>query len=163
MFFPTGETSTTMYFIYALTIFLILYAVYRSFFGRLSTAEDYVKRANVFVQYFRAHKKAISTLEEGLRLPGLKEYQAQELHLRLGVQHFRLRDFHKATEHFDHVIPRLAKRKLAYDPGYLDMIMSYYNIGDVEAARSIYHKLLKKQYEDARFGMVTSLDNRIFK
>jgi len=163
LFTPPSETSTTMYFVYALSFFLLIYAVYRGLFTRLRTPEDYLIRAKNYVSYFRSHKKAIRTLENGLQLPELTEAQKQEFYFRLGIEHYRLRDYATAVTHFDHVIPRLKKRKLEYDSGYLSMIMSYYNDGQEATARKIYHQLLSKQHTDVRFSFVTSLDKRIFK
>ncbi len=163
MFTPPKDPSVAMYFIYALSALLLLYAVYRSLFTRLVTPEDYIKRANNYVSYFRSYNKAIQVLEKGLMLPDLKEEEKQEIHFHLGIQHHRLRDFATAAKHFDHVLPRIKKKKLEYSKGYLDMIMSYYNDGQEGVARGLYHQLLKKQHIDPRFGFVTSLDNRIFK
>ncbi|MDI9471884.1 MAG: hypothetical protein GX260_03715 [Tissierellia bacterium] len=163
MFLPSKDPSAAMYFVYALSGIVFLYAIYRGLFTKLKTPQDYVDRAKSYVSFFRYHKKAIRILEQGLALPNLEKRDEQELHFRLGIQFFRLRDFSKATKHFDHVLPRLKNKKLEFDKGYLDMIMSYYNDQQEVTARKIYHQLLSKQHVDPRFGIVTTLDSRIFK
>ena len=42
------------------------------------------------------------------------------------------------------------------------MIVSYYNIGKVEKARSLYHILKKQQKLDSRYGDLDMLEKRLF-
>ncbi len=115
------------------------------------------------ISYFGAKKRAVAVLQRGLELPDNTKEEVDELNFQIGNTYYLLKNYTEAAAYYDKMKERLKAKSFPYDKGYLHMIMSYYNAGRAEMARQIYHNLMNRQLQDARFGMVDTLKNRIFK
>lgn len=160
-----GKNQVDGYFkyVYILVIIFLIRAVYRAFFIKLRKPEDYIIRAKYWVSYFGARKKAIKTLEEGLELPGLDQIDRDRLNLCIGNEYYFKKDFENAVVYFDKINTLFYQKGLLFDKSYLNVIMSYYNVGRKNDARKLYHTLRKNEKFDPKYGYLQSLDMRIFK
>ena len=81
---------------------------------------------------------------------------------QIGMQYYYKRDYKEAVEYFEKMERYFKKARIPFDNGYLSMIVSYYNIGKTEKAKSLYHILKKQQKLDPRYGDLDMLEKRLF-
>lgn len=163
MFTTPGELNIALVLIYVFSIYLIARAVYKAFFTKLKTFDDYQKRAAHNVSYFRSRKRAIKTMEEAMEKLELTKEQKTAVIFQIGVHYHYMRDYKKAVEYFDQVWGEIKKSRNPYEKMLACIIVSNYNVGNKEKAREIYHYLRKKESYDPRFEQLSYLESTIFK
>lgn len=143
---------------------MVLRSIYKTFFSKLETPQDYMKRANYAVSFFRMRNYANKVLLSALdAFDDLSEEERSFIHFQLGVNYYQQRKNEEAVKHFDIAWPYIKKAKIPYNRIYASIVVANYNIGNKDRAREIYHYLLSKEKYDPRFGALNYLESRIFK
>lgn len=143
---------------------MVARSIYKAFFAKLETPNDYMNRANYAVSFFRARNYAIKLLEKGLvSIDKLTDEENSFMHFQIGINLYAKRKFNEAAKHFDIAWPYLKKSKIPYNKIYASIVATYYNIGQKDKAREVYHYLMQKEKYDPRFGALQYLENSIFK
>lgn len=161
--FSFYEANPTRFIIYTISLIFLFLAVYRAFLRPLRSIGDYFQRAHLLSKSLKAHKMARNVLERAEKLPGLTTFDRQALEFQKGMTYYYQKDYITAAQTFDRMLPYFDNKDVNFDAGYPAMVISYYNSGRVQEARTLYHKLLKHRKNDERFGILTTLDQRIFK
>lgn len=163
MFTTPGELNIALIIIYIATIYILARAVYKAFFTKLKTFDDYQKRSAHYISYFRSRKKAIKIMELAMQNLELNKEQTTSALFQIGVHYHYMRDYKKALEYFDKVWGDIKKSKNPYEKMLACIVVSNYNVGNKEKAREIYHHLRKKESYDPRFEQLSYLEGTIFK
>lgn len=143
---------------------LFLRGVYKTFFMKLETPMDYVKKANYLTSYYKLRNMAIRTLEDALvRFENLSDEEKSFINFQIGVNYYYKKKYHKAIQYYELSWPYLKKAKIPYNKIYASIVVAYYDTGNKEKAREIYHFLIGKEKYDPRFVALTYLENSIFK
>ncbi|MDO5095349.1 MAG: hypothetical protein Q4D65_02215 [Peptostreptococcaceae bacterium] len=143
---------------------MLLRSIQKAFFTKLEQPSDYMKRANYAVSFFKARNYANNLLQKALdRFDNLTEEELSFIHFQMGYNYFDKRNFEQAAKHFELSWPFLKKAKISYNKGYASLVVAFYNIGQKEKAREIYHYLRKKESYDPRFAALEYLERSIFK
>lgn len=137
--------------------------MYRAFFGKLETVHDYHKRAANYVIYFSSKRKAIKVLDEALANPSFNEIERSSIYLQKGILYYRLKNYNKSKENFEPILKYLKKEKFPYTKELSAVILTYYNLGEKEKARELYHILKGKEKYDKGFSELSYLDRYIWK
>ncbi|MGL5440614.1 MAG: hypothetical protein ACRDA4_09625 [Filifactoraceae bacterium] len=153
----------TMYIIYFASVILIFRAVKKSFFSKLITFDDYVNRSKHFVMYFKNRTAAINVLKKALENKNISNVEKNELKIKIGILYNYKKEYAKAKLYFDEVLDYIKKEKLEFDRELASIVVVYYNLGDKETARKVYHWLRSKEKYEPRFELFSYLDNYIFK
>lgn len=152
---------TALYIFFAL---MLLRSIYKTFFMKLQTPQDYVKKANYAVGFFKARNYANKVLYEALdRFDTMSEEERSFIHFHIGLNLYQKRKNEEAVKHFDLAWPYLKKAKIPYNRIYAALVAANYNIGKKDKAREIYHHLISKEKYDPRFSSLQYLEKSIFK
>lgn len=150
--------------IYILSFIIIIIAFLKAFSNKLTTPYDYMKRSNYMVSFFRSHTLAIKILEEALsKFSNLTDEERSFINFQIGVNYHHKRKYNEAVKYFEKAWPYLKSSKIPFNKMYACIVVSYYNIGEKEKAREIYHFLRKKELYDINFIKLSYLENSIFK
>lgn len=152
-----------MYVIYIVSIILIVKAVRKAFFAPLNTMDDYINRSNHFVMYFKNRTAAINVLVKALNNSDLTESEKNQLKIKIGILYNYKKDYENAKKYFDEILEYVKKSKIPYDRELSAIVVVYYNLGDKDTARKVYHWLRAKEKYEPRFELFSYLDTYIFK
>lgn len=125
--------------------------------------QDYHKRAANHVIYFSNKKRAIKILDLALENPSFNEVERGSIFLKKGILYYRLKNYEKAKESFEPILKYLKKEKFPYTKELSAVILTYYNLGEKEKARELYHILKGKEKYDPGFSELSYLDRYIWK
>lgn len=149
--------------IYVFTLYLLTKAIYKAFFTKLVTFEDYQKRSAHFMTYFKAKNKAIKVLEDAMENLELSHADKVSALFQIGVLYHYKKDYKKAVEYFDQVWGYIKKNKTPYEKMFACIVVANYNLGNKEKAREVYHILKMKEKYDPRYDQLSYLESTIFK
>lgn len=150
--------------LYIFCAWMLIRSIYKAFFLKLETVDDYMKRAHYAVSFFKARNYALRLLQKALSVfPDVSAQEFAFIHFQIGYLYFEKKDFEKAVEHFDLAWPFLKKSKLSYSRAYAALVVANYNVGNKEKAREWYHYLRRKEQSDPRFQGLSYLERSIFK
>jgi len=149
--------------IYVFSAYLLFRAIKIAFFTKLETFDDYQKRSAHYFTYFRARNKSIEVMNRALNDLDLNAEEKNAALFQIGIQYHFKKDYKKAVEYFDQVWGYIKKSKVPYEKMLACIIVSNYNLGDKEKARTIYHTLRLKERYDPRFEQLSYLESTIFK
>lgn len=162
MFSSTREVLPSLKVVYVLLIVFFVAVLFRNYFNKLKTKEDYLKRASNLGKHWKQYDRAAAILKKGLDTLTLTEEEQDVFNFQIGMQYYYKRDYKEAVEYFEKMERYFKKARIPFDNGYLSMIVSYYNIGKTEKAKSLYHILKKQQKLDSRYGDLDMLEKRLF-
>lgn len=156
--------STFFPLLYSAIGILFLRGVYKTFMVKPDTAMDYMTKANYLTSFYKMRGLAIKTLQEALnRFDNLSEEEKSFINFQIGVNYYYKKKYEKAIEYFEVAWPYLKKAKIPYNKIYASIVVAYYDVGEKEKAREMYHYLKNKEKYDPRFGALSYLENSIFK
>ncbi len=152
-----------MIIIYILSIIILVRVVYRAFFTELKTAIDYHQRAMNYQIYFQNKSKSIKILEQALLNPDFNRTDKGSFHLSIGILYYKMKKFDKAKEHFESILDFIKKDNFSYMKDLSAVVLTYFELGEKDKARIIYHWLRAKEKYDPDFGKLDYLDLYIWK
>lgn len=143
---------------------MVLRSIYKTFFAKVETPRDYMKKANYAASFFRMRSYANKVLFDALdRFEHLTDEERSFIHFQIGINLYQQRKNEEAVKHFDIAWPYLNKAKIPYNKIYASIVVANYNVGNKDKAREIYHYLLAKRKYDPRFEALGYLESSIFK
>lgn len=150
--------------LYSVIAAFFLKGLYKTFFMKLDSPMDYVKKANYLTSFYKMRSLAIRTLEEALeKCDFLTEEEESFINFQIGVNYYYKKKYSEAIKYYEKAWPYLKKAKIPYNKVYASIVVTYYDTGNKEKAREIYHYLIKKDRYDPRFASLSYLENSIFK
>lgn len=152
-----------MYIIYAFSIILLIRVIYKAFFTKLETVVDYHQRAFNYVNYFQNRTMAINLLEQALSMDKFNNVEKASFHLKIGILYFKMKKFEEAKESFENILSYIRSENFSYTKELSAIVLTYYNLGEKDKARKIYHWLLSKEKYDPDFSNLRYLDTYIWK
>ncbi len=162
MLSSTQTISTSLKIVYVILAFILCFSSFRVFFRPAKTVEVCIHRATSWSKYLHAHNQAISILKYGINNLSKNAKDTAKLNFFIGMEYYYKRDYSNATIYFDKTSELFKAAKFPFDPGYLSMIVSYYNIGEEKKAKTLYKSLKKQEKYDIRFKDLEALESRIF-
>lgn len=152
-----------MYIIYAFSIILVIRVIYRAFFTKLETAVDYHQRAFNYEIYFQNRNMAINLMQQALLIDKFNDVEKASFHLKIGILYFKMKKFDKAKDSFENILNYIKNEKFSYTKDLSAIVLTYYNLGEKDKARKIYHWLMSKEKYDYDFSNLRYLDTYIWK
>lgn len=143
---------------------MFLRGIYKTTFMRLNSPQDYIKKAYYLTNYYRMRSLSTKTLEDALRVfPTMSEEERSFIEFQIGVNYHKKRKLDLAIQHYEKAWPFLKKAKIPFSKVYASIVVAYYDVGEKEKAREIYHFLMQKEKYDPRFAALSYLESSIFK
>ena len=152
-----------MIIIYLFSIIILVKVIRRAFFIELKTALDYHQRAMNYQIYFQNKTKSIKILEEGLLNPNFSKTEKGSFHLSIGILYYKMKKFDKAKEQFESIMDFIKKENFSYMKDLSAVVLTYFELGEKDKARTIYHYLRAKEKYDPDFDKLDYLDLYIWK
>ena len=149
--------------IYIFSGILLIRVIYRAFFTELKTATDYHQRAMNYEIYFQNRSKAIKLLEQAIEKPEFTRTEKGSFDLKIGILYYKMKKLNKAKEHFDKILDFVRKDNFKYMKDISAIVLTYYELGEKDTARKIYHWLRAKEKFEPDFDKLDYLDLYIWK
>ncbi|MEH7562763.1 hypothetical protein V7169_18915 [Priestia megaterium] len=147
-------------------LLLILYGIYKFYKSRRPlTKFDHFYEKAFELEEKKRYEDALDIRNQGIELHTLTDLERADLHLANGRMLLKLKQYEKATKHYDasfKLANKLAKyEEFPYSEGFDEVIEAYLYAGRKEDALIITNDMLKRQSYDQKFKKLESLKEKL--
>ncbi|MGG1068725.1 hypothetical protein ABE178_02670 [Priestia megaterium] len=143
-------------------LLLILYGIYKFYKSRRPlTKFDHFYEKAFELEEKKRYEDALDIRNQGIELHTLTNLERANLHLANGRMLLKLKQYEKATKHYDASFKLAKYEEFPYSEGFDEVIETYLYAGRKEDALIITNDMLKRQSYDQKFKKLESLKEKL--